>query len=1009
MSIDLIENIFKYPNIEEYLESLKDVDDKGKIFEVFAKNFFLCDERLSHRVKNVWLLSEIPTNIIKKLNIPLKDKGIDLIIETNDNTFIAVQVKYRSNINKVLTFTELSTFLALSSSTKFEYRILFTNTLQTCKDLLNFEKIICYTHNTIINSNLFLTNLQKLISPNKCIVEFNKLELRKYQSMAILETFNKFKENNKRLKLIMSPGTGKTLTSLKIYEHMLKLYVNSEEYNKDCINHTLIFVCPYLSLVNQTFKEYFTHLRINKSFFKVLCVASESENNEHIDHVLTTNVENIVEFIATEGCLKIIFCTFASCNRLVDAINETNKVIDLCFVDEAHRTVNNSHTSSLLTECKLIKRFLFLTGTEKIFTNKNSISIDDENVIYSKCMKNKEIYGDYSYQYGLREAIDDGYLCDYRVKIITSFESLLNKKDVLYLRELDIKANIDIINVCLMLLDAFKKGEINKTIVFFNRKLEALISSQIFEYLLEKEKIKDVEVFNLTDKNRNKCLRDYKNSTRAVIFNVQILRLGFDDRSCDSVFFYSDMNSKIDVIQSICRSLRLYDGKCIATIMLPIVLENIEDLDTITKFENVRNVILALSSEDEVMCEYIADENKDKKKNKRIIFEVCGLNETNKKKNKDQEREDIIIKRISKINAKIEFNIFKSCEIGDVLWMKKYNKTKEWLERFGKYPSRRSDDKKESSYSKWISNQKVNYKKNKLPQTKIVLLETFDGWVWKKETQWMKKYKYVKNYIKENNKYPTSGSKKKKEDTYGKWVQLQRLSYKKNKLSKTRIKYLEKLDQWSWNFKEDEWDKRYNEMKVFVDENNKYPTTESKIKEHKSLANWMFDQRKYYKQNKMSQERIDALEAINRWNWSKDDDWMVKYKWVKNYVKENNKFPAKDSKENEIKTHGAWVLGQRGRYKINKLSEEKIKLLEALPNWFWVFDTETQWTERYEWIKNHIKKNNYPSAKSNNNNERVHGDWISKQRVSFRKNKLLKERIIFLESLKNWKWEGKFN
>jgi predicted helicase len=392
MSIDILKDILKYNTESAYLQNLSFLPNNEKFyykFEIYAKFFLLHDERLSYRIKNVFLFNEIPANILKYLDLPTIDKGIDIVIETTDNTYIAVQVKYRNNINKIISWSELATFEALMERNNvFEYGILFSNTLKECKDLKRNTKLIFYMHNTITNSNLFLNRVKReLCYGSLKNIDNNNLKLRNYQKTAIRRTVNKFRDGQAKLKLIMAPGTGKTITSLRIYEHMLGLYVYSDEYNKDCIDHTLLFVCPYLTLINQTFKEYFTHLRIDKEFFKVLCVASESEKNETIEHKLTTNVEDIEEFFITEGCLKIIFCTFASSNRVIKAIENTNKILDLCFIDEAHKTVGNVQCFDLL-DCALIERILFMTGTEKIFVNKGEGE-------FTKCMNNKELYGEY--------------------------------------------------------------------------------------------------------------------------------------------------------------------------------------------------------------------------------------------------------------------------------------------------------------------------------------------------------------------------------------------------------------------------------------------------------------------------------------------------------------------------------------------------------------------------------------------------------------------------------------
>lgn len=93
---------------------------KGDYFE------YLCKQLLLKSYENVWLLEEIPQDILLKLNLSKKDFGIDIIAQTK-NSFYAVQCKYRQTDKKV-TWKELSTFYALCSRSPipFEKLIIMT-------------------------------------------------------------------------------------------------------------------------------------------------------------------------------------------------------------------------------------------------------------------------------------------------------------------------------------------------------------------------------------------------------------------------------------------------------------------------------------------------------------------------------------------------------------------------------------------------------------------------------------------------------------------------------------------------------------------------------------------------------------------------------------------------------------------------------------------------------------------------------------------------------------------
>ncbi len=122
----------------------KTTKEKGLFFEVFCKMYLQM-----RGYDDVWLLNEVPKEIIKYLNMETYDVGIDLVArfkipnkQTNnieDYFYVAVQSKYRKptkdrfgrEVHK-LSWKELSTFLALvqrTGPTKYGWKtkIVMTN------------------------------------------------------------------------------------------------------------------------------------------------------------------------------------------------------------------------------------------------------------------------------------------------------------------------------------------------------------------------------------------------------------------------------------------------------------------------------------------------------------------------------------------------------------------------------------------------------------------------------------------------------------------------------------------------------------------------------------------------------------------------------------------------------------------------------------------------------------------------------------------------------------------
>ncbi len=74
---------------------------------------------------------------------------------------------------------------------------------------------------------------------------------------------------------------------------------------------------------------------------------------------------------------------------------------------------------------------------------------------------------------------------------------------------------------------------------------------------------------------------------------------------------------------------------------------------------------------------------------------------------------------------------------------------------------------------------------------------------------------------------------------------------------------------------------------------------------------------------------------------------------------------------------GCWTSTQRQNKKKNKLSQERIELLEQIPNWFWEQDLDEQWNKHYKLLElvNDTPKSSYITERDVNL-----GSWCEKQR-----------------------------
>ncbi len=233
----------------------------------------------------------------------------------------------------------------------------------------------------------------------------------------------------------------------------------------------------------------------------------------------------------------------------------------------------------------------------------------------------------------------------------------------------------------------------------------------------------------------------------------------------------------------------------------------------------------------------------------------------------------------------------------------------------------------------------------------------------------------------------------------GSWVSHQRKG--KNKLSAERIRLLEALPKWSWDVIEDKWDEGFECLKKYVEKFG-HARVPNKLKfDDFNLGIWVIQQR--LKKNKLDLEKVRQLESLPKWSWDAlEDRWREGLDCLKKYVEEHNHAKIPDDLKYENFSLGQWVGVQRKSKKNNRISLERIKLLEALPQWSWDI-IEDKWIQGFSCLKKYIEEYGHARVpqgfKYNGFNL---GSWISNQR--FGKNELDLEKIQLLEELTQWSW-----
>lgn len=330
-------------------------------------------------------------------------------------------------------------------------------------------------------------------------------------------------------------------------------------------------------------------------------------------------------------------------------------------------------------------------------------------------------------------------------------------------------------------------------------------------------------------------------------------------------------------------------------------------------------------------------------------------------------------------------------------WQEMYQELKEYYSQYGNcnVPLRYEE---KSSLGRWVTKQRQDYKKGELSQDKINLLNQLNFDWNPTETQWNEMYQQLKDYF---NQYqhcniPLSY---KENPRLGGWVAKQRRDYKNSKLSQEKTNLLNRLN-FVWDPIETKWEEKYQELKNYF-ESNGHLDLSYENEEQRQLVIWTRKQRQAYEQEKLAPDKIERLNQLN-FDWNPlETKWEEKYQQLKEYFEThknlNNltQYHLDDSLEK-------WIHYQRTAYKANKLSQERIELLNQL-NFDWN-PFETQWQVMYQQLKEYFEQYNHSNVPQYYKENNSLGFWVRKQRMAYKRRELSQDKIDQLNQL-NFDWD----
>jgi superfamily II DNA or RNA helicase len=1014
--------------------------EKGNLFEVITFYCFKLCPQLNNGLEELYMYSDIPLCIMKKLNLPTQDRGIDLIARI-DGEYHAIQSKFRQNTDEVISWKELSTFYGLSFGINDQILggYLVTNTYDMCPEVIRSKKVDIISGNFFedLPDNFFSDicndlkgkqiNGYKALSPmphqEQCIdktVEYFKTPIPEdtdnsedsdtedsddfNDSDNDLDNMNSTESNDmdsdsesKQLTTLiptrgyieMACGTGKSLTSYWIDKKM-------------DTQKTVVFV-PSLYLLSQIYADWVKQSYAENIHITYILIGSDADFAEDITYslpnglMLSTDPVQIKKKVKKTKGKIVIISTYQSADKLADACNKIS--FDLGIFDEAHKTVGQAgkQFSAMITDDNLkINKRIFMTATPK-----NYIGESDDMI----SMDNTKFYGHQIYAYNTGNAINDQRLTDYQMLTIVAtdqeIEHSIQKNKLIKYKDVFEDTEANYLGTILILLSKIHDNTSNHLITYYNKTKSAHkfkeMMIQINDELYPGKPIFIDSLDGSTQMSRRtQMIKEYVKAEKGILCSARVLNEGVNIPIVDSVCFVDPRQSTIDIVQCIGRALRKYKGKEMAHVFVPTFIKDFNIVEELDKniYGKIIGVLKAMKSTDEGVTEYFVSKDNGKV-GKRNICKVERFVEMNQSIEIDLNEWD------DQIGAKI-------WKILDP-WLSRLEEIKQWIDKNKKRPVSTSKNNIEYIYARWLNRQTQHYKKRLYALSNISycnkwneFIEKYIDYMMDDNTKWYATLNNVDNWIHNNKKRPSANSKIEVESKYARWISNQCTSY--NNLSGI-MRDIDKKNKWELFVQENKnyimdldtrWDDTLDKVKIYIDENKIRPSNGSKDKYIKFLGGWISTQIKNkscFMQNENRRTKWnDFLRNYEDYIVDIDLKWNDMLNQSKIYIDKNRKKPSVVSKNKEEKRIGMWLKQQSRNYNSNtnamKDNDKKIKWEIFIKKYEkYMINIDTKWYSKLNELKIWINTNNKrPSHHSTDNTEKILGGWIGTQYKSYKKN-----------------------
>jgi hypothetical protein len=216
----------------------------------------------------------------------------------------------------------------------------------------------------------------------------------------------------------------------------------------------------------------------------------------------------------------------------------------------------------------------------------------------------------------------------------------------------------------------------------------------------------------------------------------------------------------------------------------------------------------------------------------------------------------------------------------------------------------------------------------------------------------------------------------------GVWVGRCRGRYRKDELTAEQIRALQALPGWSWDPLEEHFTERVQSLRAFVHREGNALIPSAHLENGVGLGRWAEHLRSLYRAGRLPERRIRILERFPRWTWEPGSDLFDQcLAALGTFARRegHTRVPHGHVEEGVRLDH--WVQNRRQDRRKKRLSRDRIRALESIPNWTWSV-REAAFDEGYAHLLRFVQREGHARVPYGHIEGRFPlGAWVHKQRT----------------------------